>query len=341
MSDKNDVKWDEFKNKVKNLVKGESKKNSSLLSNYLKYIKYYEDFSNEEIIKISERVNKIMDMLKLESNSVLEKEYMYDKALSLIKYRYVNLIIDGKYDEIFNPSKSEIEKDKNSWPQFKVRIMNVAKIGLAEASKIGSILKKEKDIDKWKDEEILSRYQSIKKEEKLPENKKEELKLPNVKENISISTTPVSKIIRPKTPKPRPEKEPKKVIPKKETPKVDVNIKTPKQESKESESDSDSSNDSNNGECSLHIKKKSIPKYIKTLIWNKYIGEDKAIAKCMSCRQAQISVNHFHAGHVISEAKGGDITINNLRPICGSCNLGMGKMDMNTFTKEYFGWEIK
>jgi len=87
-------------------------------------------------------------------------------------------------------------------------------------------------------------------------------------------------------------------------------------------------------------KKKSIPKHVKTLVWNKYIGSDKAKAPCMSCRQEEIGIRSFHCGHVIAEAKGGDMTINNLRPICAACNSSMGTMSMNEFTSQFFGWSI-
>ena len=90
----------------------------------------------------------------------------------------------------------------------------------------------------------------------------------------------------------------------------------------------------------IHIRRKNIPKHIKTLVWNKYLGVDKAEAKCISCRQERIDVRNFHCGHVVAEANGGDLTINNLRPICAPCNLSMGTRSMNEFTAEFFGWTV-
>jgi hypothetical protein len=90
----------------------------------------------------------------------------------------------------------------------------------------------------------------------------------------------------------------------------------------------------------LCMKKRSIPKHIRTLVWNKYIGADNANAKCVSCKEERIDCRSFHCGHVLSEAKGGDLTITNLRPICSHCNLSMGTRSMNEFTLEFFGWEI-
>jgi hypothetical protein len=56
----------------------------------------------------------------------------------------------------------------------------------------------------------------------------------------------------------------------------------------------------------LHTK--AIPKYIKTLVWNQYVGEHRAEACCSCCRKTQINVRHFHCGHIVAEAKG-DLTI--------------------------------
>jgi hypothetical protein len=90
----------------------------------------------------------------------------------------------------------------------------------------------------------------------------------------------------------------------------------------------------------LHMRRKKIPKQIKTLVWNEYIGHDIMSNKCMCCKKEKIDVRNFHCGHVIAESKGGDLTIKNLRPICAPCNLSMGTMSMNEFTKTFFGWEV-
>ena len=90
----------------------------------------------------------------------------------------------------------------------------------------------------------------------------------------------------------------------------------------------------------VHIRRKHIPKHIKTLVWNRYIGSDKAEAKCLSCREERVTIRSFHCGHVIAEANGGNMTITNLRPICGPCNASMGTQSMNEFTSEFFGWTV-
>ena len=82
-------------------------------------------------------------------------------------------------------------------------------------------------------------------------------------------------------------------------------------------------------------KKQQIPKHIKTIIWNTYIGEDIMKHKCLCCKRVNIRITDFDAGHIISEKDGGTLEINNLRPICGSCNHAMGPMNMIEFIKKY------
>lgn len=93
-------------------------------------------------------------------------------------------------------------------------------------------------------------------------------------------------------------------------------------------------------DVSITVRKKAIPKHVKTLVWNTYVGVDKLESKCFSCRAEKIDARYFQCGHVIAESKGGDLTMKNLRPICAPCNSSMGTKSMNEFTKEYFGWEV-
>ena len=82
-------------------------------------------------------------------------------------------------------------------------------------------------------------------------------------------------------------------------------------------------------------KKKTIPKVIKDLTWSRWIGDDIAKAKCLCCGVNEIRMNSFHCGHVMAEAYGGLTTVENLRPICASCNLSMRTQNMNTFKGQY------
>ena len=47
-------------------------------------------------------------------------------------------------------------------------------------------------------------------------------------------------------------------------------------------------------------------------------------------------MNDFHTGHYISEANGGEVKLDNLRPICKGCNLSMGTTNMEDFMFEYY-----
>jgi hypothetical protein len=83
-------------------------------------------------------------------------------------------------------------------------------------------------------------------------------------------------------------------------------------------------------------KKLKIPATIKRLVWNTYIGENIGKSKCLCCNLTDITQLNFSCGHIISEYYGGKISIDNLKPICLSCNLSMGTQNMNDFIKNYF-----
>jgi hypothetical protein len=83
------------------------------------------------------------------------------------------------------------------------------------------------------------------------------------------------------------------------------------------------------------MKKKSIPKVVKDLTWQRWIGDDIAKAKCLCCGVNEIKMNSFHCGHVISEADGGPTTVDNLRPVCATCNLSMRTQNMEKFKGQH------
>jgi len=83
-------------------------------------------------------------------------------------------------------------------------------------------------------------------------------------------------------------------------------------------------------------KKKSIPKSLKKQVWDTWIGSNIGATKCLCCKHEEIRQIEFHCGHIISEVRGGQTNVNNLRPICAQCNLSMGSMNMNEFKKKFF-----
>jgi hypothetical protein len=77
--------------------------------------------------------------------------------------------------------------------------------------------------------------------------------------------------------------------------------------------------------------KKTIPKILKDLCWNKWVGENISKVKCLCCEDNEIKMNSFQCGHIIAEACGGKLSIENLRPICSVCNQSMGSENMVEF----------
>ena len=82
-------------------------------------------------------------------------------------------------------------------------------------------------------------------------------------------------------------------------------------------------------------KKQSIPKNVRVIVWNHYIGEDIIRHRCLCCKKVLISNTNFEVGHVLSEKNGGTHEINNLRPICFACNHSMGAENMIDFVVKY------
>lgn len=83
-------------------------------------------------------------------------------------------------------------------------------------------------------------------------------------------------------------------------------------------------------------RKEAIPAPVKRDVWAKYIGDEKGIGECYCCGNKNIEKNQFHAGHVIPEHHGGPTTVENLRPVCATCNLSMGTQNMNYFIQKHY-----
>lgn len=82
-------------------------------------------------------------------------------------------------------------------------------------------------------------------------------------------------------------------------------------------------------------RKKNIPKAVKDLCWDRWVGDSVASTECLCCYTRQIKMNNFHCGHVIAEANGGRATVDNLRPICATCNTSMRTKTMTDFQAEH------
>ena len=71
-------------------------------------------------------------------------------------------------------------------------------------------------------------------------------------------------------------------------------------------------------------RKQKIPLALKQAVWINYFGEvykHKCIVEWCS---RVVSCFDFEVGHNKPESKGGTTTLDNLKPICRQCNIGMG-----------------
>ena len=60
---------------------------------------------------------------------------------------------------------------------------------------------------------------------------------------------------------------------------------------------------------------------------------NSSIGNCFCC-QDEIDSKHFECGHVIAKSKGGDTSIDNLRPVCSLCNKSMGTKNMMVYMEQ-------
>jgi len=81
-------------------------------------------------------------------------------------------------------------------------------------------------------------------------------------------------------------------------------------------------------------KKKKISPEMRFKVWEKYVGNNIR-GKCFCCWSADItpftSYKTFQAGHIKSEFNGGDISIENLLPICKICNVHMNTTNWDDY----------
>ena len=82
-------------------------------------------------------------------------------------------------------------------------------------------------------------------------------------------------------------------------------------------------------------RKAHIPHALRRTVWNTYIGEDIGSTECYVGCKTKISQMTFECGHIEAESKGGLTIVENLRPICSSCNKSMGTRNMHDFMKTF------
>ena len=101
-----------------------------------------------------------------------------------------------------------------------------------------------------------------------------------------------------------------------------------------SNSNQNNSNQSNNinnysNNCSIgnickKKRKQKIPLAVKQNVWVTNFGEVYKHKCYVDWCHRVMTVFEFEVGHNIPESKGGTLDLNNLRPICHQCNIGMG-----------------
>lgn len=73
----------------------------------------------------------------------------------------------------------------------------------------------------------------------------------------------------------------------------------------------------------------TITKTLRVRVWNTYIGQKNGTFECLC--GGTVSQLNFEVAHVIPRSKGGLDTVENLRPLCSSCNRSMGTKNLNQF----------
>jgi hypothetical protein len=72
------------------------------------------------------------------------------------------------------------------------------------------------------------------------------------------------------------------------------------------------------------IKRKSINKSLKNNVWIQYCGKKFDSSCYVTWCKTRITPFTFEVGHDVPHSKNGTIELDNLRPICATCNKSMG-----------------
>ena len=83
-------------------------------------------------------------------------------------------------------------------------------------------------------------------------------------------------------------------------------------------------------ERAMPLDDRQISKALKKLVWAKCVEN-----QCEICED-DITEKEFEAGHIIARALGGQVNIENLIPICFTCNRGMGTRNAYEYKKDMY-----
>jgi 5-methylcytosine-specific restriction endonuclease McrA len=79
-----------------------------------------------------------------------------------------------------------------------------------------------------------------------------------------------------------------------------------------------------------------ISKALRKRVWAKCVD-----GLCLCCEDEEIDENTFEAGHIIARDLGGQVSIDNLVPICFTCNRSMGTRNFYEYKKDVFPHTIE
>lgn len=273
--------------------------------------------------EIEIKVNEITSKLNSELNK-LNLDSLKDKAkdlgvsgISKIKKPDLIQILENEFIKLLPILKEKKSNDlKNICKQYGIK--GVA--GYKKDYLVCQILEYHSSILKFKLDDI----QEEKEKEKEPDIKIEQLslieQLEKQKQEIELKMKEETKRQEEEKRQKEKEEEEKRQKEEEEKRQKDKEEETKRQKEKEKEEKK---------------KKQSIPKNVRVIIWNHYIGEDIIKHKCLCCKKVTISNTNFDVGHVLSEKNGGTHEINNLRPICFACNHSMGSENMIDFVVKF------
>jgi 5-methylcytosine-specific restriction endonuclease McrA len=74
---------------------------------------------------------------------------------------------------------------------------------------------------------------------------------------------------------------------------------------------------------------------LRELLWTTTF-QDSLKGECYCCA-GYIDVGHWQAGHIIARKNGGPDTLENLRPVCKTCNCRMGTENLEDYKTRVFG----
>lgn len=82
-----------------------------------------------------------------------------------------------------------------------------------------------------------------------------------------------------------------------------------------------------------------LTKNIKNEVWKRYYGAANNIVQCHVCGIKELDRNDtscYHHAHIVPHSQGGNETVDNLIPICSSCNGAMHEENLRDFQKKHY-----